>query len=33
MWVCVSVVGVLAGVLGAAAVRGRDADVAIASPA
>jgi predicted MFS family arabinose efflux permease len=33
MWMCVAVVGVVAGVLGAAAARGRDADVAIASAA
>jgi len=33
MWMCVAAVGVVAGVLGAAAARGRDADVAIASPA
>jgi len=33
MWVCVAAVGVVAGVLGAAAARGRNADVAIASAA
>jgi predicted MFS family arabinose efflux permease len=33
MWMCVAAVGVVAGVLGAAAARGRDADVAIASAA
>jgi predicted MFS family arabinose efflux permease len=31
MWICVATVGVVAGVLGAAAARGHDADVAIAS--
>jgi dipeptide/tripeptide permease len=31
MWLCVATVGVVAGVLGAAAARGHDADVAIAS--
>jgi dipeptide/tripeptide permease len=33
MWMCVAAVGIVAGVLGAAAARGRDADVAIASAA
>jgi predicted MFS family arabinose efflux permease len=33
MWVCVAAVGVVAGVLGAAPARGRNADVAIASAA
>jgi predicted MFS family arabinose efflux permease len=33
MWVCVATVGVVAGILGAAAARGHDADVAIASAA
>ncbi|HVV57885.1 MAG TPA: MFS transporter [Gaiellaceae bacterium] len=33
MWVCVAVVGVLAGVFGLLAVRGRDTGTAVASPA
>jgi predicted MFS family arabinose efflux permease len=33
MWVCVAVVGVLAGILGLAAARGHDAEAAVASPA
>lgn len=33
MWVCVATVGIVAGILGAAAARGHDADVAIASAA
>lgn len=33
MWMCVATVGVIAGVLGAVAARGRDTEAAVASPA
>jgi predicted MFS family arabinose efflux permease len=33
MWMCVATVGVIAGLLGFAAARGRDAEAAVASPA
>jgi len=33
MWMCVAVVGVIAGITGAIAARGHDTEAAVASPA